>query len=155
MMLMIVVAKNSNSGEGEMCMQVRMQRSWANAEEIVKRVSASGLALKVNSAPRCAVFSCEVHGGLDGVARALPAMSLIKLTPTLGGVTTTLSHPASSSHKNFATTERRKSGISDGLIRISVGLEDAHDLWADLRQGLMAAKCTENKVVKQIADLSI
>ncbi|CAM6109743.1 unnamed protein product [Calypogeia fissa] len=136
-------------------LQVRMERSWANAEELVKRLSASGLTLKVNSAHRCAVFSCEVYGGLDGVARALPAMHLIKLTPTLGGVTTTLSHPASSSHRNFAPIERRKSGISDGLIRISVGLEDANDLWADLQQGLMAAKSTENGLEKAISDLSM
>lgn len=132
-----------------------MERSWANAETLVKKVSASGLALTVNSAPKCAVFSCEVYGGLDGVARALPAMRLIKLTPTLGGVTTTLSHPATSSHRNFTSEERRKSGILDGLIRISVGLEDADELWTDLQQGLVAAKATENGLAKKISNLSI
>lgn len=123
-------------------LQVRMERSWANAEKLVKRLSASGLTLAVNSAPKCAVFSCEIYGGKEGVSRLLTAVHLIKLTPTLGGVTTTLSHPVTSSHKNFAAVERRKLGIADGLIRISVGLEDADELWVDLQQGLMAAKST-------------
>lgn len=135
--------------------QVRMERSWASAENLVKKLSASNLALTVNSAPRCAVFSCEVHDGFDGVARAISAMRLIKLTDSLGGVTTTLSHSASSSHKSMPSIDRQKLGIKDGLIRISVGLEDADELWADLQKGLMAAKPKENGAVSDISRLSI
>jgi methionine-gamma-lyase len=137
-------------------MQVRMERAWDNAEKLVKKLKGSGLVRVVYSAPKCAVFSCEAHGGMEGVTTAMSAMHLIKFTPTLGGVTTTLSHPATTSHKIFAVVERRKAGIVDGLIRISVGIEDAEELWADLRKGLLAAQSTaQNGLVKDMSDISL
>lgn len=57
----------------------------------------------------------------------------------LGGVTTTVSHPASSSHAPLTADQRAKLGISDGHLRFSVGIEGPEDLWADLDRGLTAA----------------
>jgi cystathionine beta-lyase/cystathionine gamma-synthase len=66
------------------------------------------------------------------------AFQLITLTPSLGGVTTSVSHAATSSHRGLAPEARRALGIGDGLLRLSVGVEAADDLWTDLEQGISA-----------------
>ena len=63
-------------------------------------------------------------------------MKLCTLAVSLGDCETVIEHPASMTHSPYTPEERARAGISDGLIRISVGLEDADDLIADLKQGL-------------------
>ena len=58
--------------------------------------------------------------------------------PTLGGVRTTMSHPATSSHRDLPDDMKASLGITEGLLRISVGIEDADDLIADFTQALKA-----------------
>lgn len=64
----------------------------------------------------------------------------IPFAPSLGDVSTTLSHPATTSHRSWTAAERRKREIGDGLIRLSVGLEDVAELWADIDGALGAMK---------------
>jgi cystathionine beta-lyase/cystathionine gamma-synthase len=63
-------------------------------------------------------------------------LKIVRLMPSLGHVATTLSHPASTSHRGLSPDERARSGISDGLVRCSVGLEHADDLIGDFEQAL-------------------
>jgi cystathionine beta-lyase/cystathionine gamma-synthase len=85
-----------------------------------------------------AVISFDL-GHLDTARRFLGALRLCSLGESLGGVETLISHPASMSHAGYSPQEREILGIADGLVRISVGCEDANDLVADLEQALAAA----------------
>lgn len=120
-------------------LQVRMERAWLSAAALADRCLESGLALRTQSAPMCAIICIEVYGGLEGAKRAIKAFNLIKLSPSFGGTSTKVSHSATSSHKCLAAEIREKLGITDGILRFSVGLEDVEEIWADLQAGLLAA----------------
>jgi cystathionine beta-lyase/cystathionine gamma-synthase len=75
-------------------------------------------------------------GSLSSAKRFLGRLSLCALAESLGGVETLISHPATMTHGAVPRSERKRIGVSDGLVRISVGLEDADDLIADLAQAL-------------------
>ena len=75
-------------------------------------------------------------GSLEAAGRFLPALRLCSLGESLGGVETLISHPATMTHAGYTPAERDALGIRDGLVRISVGCEDAEDLIADLGRGL-------------------
>jgi cystathionine beta-lyase/cystathionine gamma-synthase len=77
-------------------------------------------------------------GSLEAAGRFLPALRLCSLGESLGGVETLISHPATMTHAGYTQAERDALGIRDGLVRISVGCEDADDLIADLKRGLEA-----------------
>jgi O-acetylhomoserine/O-acetylserine sulfhydrylase-like pyridoxal-dependent enzyme len=83
-----------------------------------------------------ALLSFELKSGLPAVERLLSRLRLIRLMASLGHVATTLSHPASTSHRGLSAEDRRRAGITDGLVRCSVGLERIDDLTADLDQAL-------------------
>jgi cystathionine gamma-synthase len=83
-----------------------------------------------------ALLSFELLGGLPAVERMLSRLRLIRLMPSLGHVATTLSHPASTSHRGLSADDRHRVGIEDGLVRCSVGLERIDDLTADLEHAL-------------------
>jgi cystathionine beta-lyase/cystathionine gamma-synthase len=63
-------------------------------------------------------------------------LKVCTLAESLGGVETLISHPATMTHASIPAEERRRIGITDGLVRLSVGLEDVEDLITDLKQGL-------------------
>ncbi|MDW8006589.1 MAG: PLP-dependent transferase, partial [Thermomicrobium sp.] len=86
-----------------------------------------------------AVLAFELAGGEPAVRRFLRALRLVRFAETLGGTVTTVVHPATTSHRALAPGERHALGIADGLLRLSVGLEDPADLWRDLVQALAAA----------------
>jgi cystathionine beta-lyase/cystathionine gamma-synthase len=71
-------------------------------------------------------------GSLDNAKRFLARVRLCSLAESLGGVETLISHPASMTHFSVPPDQRAKLGITDGLVRISVGIEDVDDLIADL-----------------------
>jgi cystathionine beta-lyase/cystathionine gamma-synthase len=77
-------------------------------------------------------------GSLEAAKRMLRTVRLCSLGESLGGVETLISHPASMTHAGYTQAERDELGIGDGLVRISVGCEDAEDLIADLSRGLEA-----------------
>ncbi len=63
--------------------------------------------------------------------------ALFALAESLGGVESLVDHPASMTHASISREEREKNGLSDGLVRFSVGIEDVEDLLEDLRVGLL------------------
>jgi cystathionine beta-lyase/cystathionine gamma-synthase len=75
-------------------------------------------------------------GGLDRAARFLERVTLCSLGESLGGVETLISHPATMTHASVPAEDRQRLGITDGLVRISVGIEDVEDLIADLEHAL-------------------
>ena len=83
-----------------------------------------------------AMLSFEV-GSLDAVRKLLDHVKLCSLAESLGGVETLISHPASMTHASIPAEIRQRIGITDGLVRLSVGLEDVEDIQADLDQALL------------------
>ncbi len=83
-----------------------------------------------------AMVSFEVAGGLAGARRVYDRLRLVARAASLGDVTSLMTHPATFSHNRLSDVERRRFGIVDGLLRLSVGIEDAADLVDDLRQAL-------------------
>jgi O-succinylhomoserine sulfhydrylase len=83
-----------------------------------------------------AVLSFEVKGGRDAAWRVVDATRLLSITANLGDVKSTITHPASTTHGRISPEARAAAGITDGLLRIAVGLEALEDLKADLARGL-------------------
>jgi len=83
-----------------------------------------------------AMVSFEVAGGLAGARRCYDRLQLVARAASLGDVTSLMTHPATFSHPRLSDIERRRFGITDGLLRLSVGIEDAGDIVDDLRQAL-------------------
>jgi cystathionine beta-lyase/cystathionine gamma-synthase len=75
-------------------------------------------------------------GSLENAKRVLESVRLCTLGESLGGVETLISHPATMTHASVPETERNRLGITDGLVRVSVGIEDVEDIIADLDQAL-------------------
>jgi O-succinylhomoserine sulfhydrylase len=83
-----------------------------------------------------AVLSFEVKGGREAAWRVMDATRLMSITANLGDVKSTITHPASTTHGRISNEARAAAGITEGLIRVSVGLEAVVDLKADLERGL-------------------
>jgi cystathionine gamma-lyase len=82
------------------------------------------------------MITCELHGGLAAAQRVLSSTHLFACAESLGGVESLIEHPASMTHASLPAEARAELGISDGLIRLSVGLEAEQDLRADLEAAL-------------------
>lgn len=87
-----------------------------------------------------AMLSFEVVGGFDAAKRVVESTQLFQLAVSLGAVESLIEQPASMSHASYDRADRLAHGIADGLIRLSVGLEDPDDLQADLEQALKRAE---------------
>lgn len=85
------------------------------------------------------MLSLEVRGGYESSVRAFEALQVCKRATSLGGITTLVSHPASISNVHMPREVRKAAGIADGLIRVSVGIEDTDDLIDDFDQALRFA----------------
>jgi len=83
-----------------------------------------------------AVFSFGVKGGLEAGKTFINGVKLATLAVSLGGVETLIEHPASMTHTGVPPADRAAAGITDDLVRLAVGCEDAADLVADLDQAL-------------------
>jgi O-succinylhomoserine sulfhydrylase len=83
-----------------------------------------------------AVVSFEVKGGRAAAWKLIDATRLISITANLGDVKTTITHPATTTHGRISAEARAAAGITEGLVRIAVGLEAVADLQADLQRGL-------------------
>jgi cystathionine beta-lyase/cystathionine gamma-synthase len=75
-------------------------------------------------------------GSLDKAKRFLKSVRLCALAESLGGVESLISHPATMTHASVPPEERQRIGVTDGLVRISVGIEDLEDIIDDLKQAL-------------------
>ena len=84
------------------------------------------------------MISFELKGGIEAGRILMDHVRLATLAVSLGGVETLIEHPASMTHAGIPRQERLEAGLSDGLVRYSVGIEDVEDLIADLRQALDA-----------------
>ena len=83
-----------------------------------------------------AVLSFVVKGGRDAAWRVIDSTRLASITANFGDVKTTICHPATTTHGRIPAAEREATGITEGLIRLGVGLEDVSDVRADLERGL-------------------
>lgn len=138
---------------GMKTLSLRMERHCGNALALarfledhpaVERVNYPGLAshpdyaLAKRQMPNGAggMLSFELKGGLDAGLNCMNRVKFCALAPTLGDVDTLILHPATSSHLNVNPELRRQNGISDGLIRVSVGIEHVEDIIADILQAI-------------------
>ena len=85
------------------------------------------------------MISAEIKGGLDAAKRFLERTELFSLAESLGGVESLIEHPGIMTHASVPAEVRAQLGIGDGLVRLSVGIEDVSDLIADLEEALSAA----------------
>ncbi len=113
---------------------VRMRAASASAAELAARLAADPRVAAVHY-PRIggAMVAFETVGDPHEV---IASVRLVTPAVSLGSVDTLIQHPASISHRIVDARDRRSSGVSDRLLRMSVGLEDVEDLWADLDQAL-------------------
>jgi len=125
------------------CENAQQLAEWLQAQPAVSAVYFPGLAThpqydiakSQQSAPG-AVLSFELIGGKDAAWTLIDATELLSITANLGDTKTTITHPATTTHGRLTAEQRAESGISDGLIRVAVGLEDIADLKADIQRGL-------------------
>jgi cystathionine gamma-lyase len=82
------------------------------------------------------MISFEVKGGLAEARQVLQRLNIFKIAESLGGVESLVELPTIMTHASIPKEERRRAGLDDGLIRLSVGVEDVEDLIADLKQAL-------------------
>jgi cystathionine gamma-synthase/methionine-gamma-lyase len=139
-------------------LEVRMQRHFANAMAVAKALEAHprvanvlypGLTSHSRHDLATAMFGDRGYGAMmafevrdatvASARRVLDAFRVILPAPTLGDVYSLAQHPASASHRNVPPEDRAKIGIGDGVIRLSIGIEDAGDLISDLEQALAHA----------------
>ena len=78
----------------------------------------------------------EIAGGKDAAFVVLNALRLVRVSNNLGDSKSLITHPATTTHMKIGADERARLGITDGVVRLSVGLEDVEDLKADLEQAL-------------------
>ena len=135
-------------------LSVRVQRQnenamrvaeWCSAQRGIKAVHYPGLAdHEDHDVARemldgfGAMLGIEVAGGARGAERAVRRLKVWTHAPSLGGVDSLVSEPRHTSHAHLSADERAKAGIPDGFLRLSVGIEDAEDLIADLEQAIHA-----------------
>lgn len=119
--------------------------SWLQAHPKVSKVYYSGLPdhpghllAKKQQSDFGGVVAFEVEGGQDAAWRVIDSTQMLSLTANLGDAKTTIVHPATTTHGRLSDEARLEAGISDGLIRVAVGLEDIIDIKADLERGLAA-----------------
>lgn len=133
-------------------LSLRMKAHSANALELaqfleqhknVNRVHYSGLAshpqydlARQQQFAGSGVLSFEVKGGKEAAWKLIDSTRLLSITANLGDTKSTITHPATTTHGRLTDEERKQAGISDGLIRISVGLESIDDIKADIEKGL-------------------
>jgi len=88
------------------------------------------------------MLALDIRGGKAAAFRFLDALRLVLISNNLGDARSLVTHPATTTHQRLSPEQRARLGISDGLVRLSVGLEDAADLLADLRAALVEAGCS-------------
>jgi cystathionine beta-lyase/cystathionine gamma-synthase len=131
---------------------VRVRQQTASASQLAERLEAQPKVLKVHypglashpghalaakqmKAPG-AMITVVLDGGLGAAATFLKRLRLFACAESLGGVESLAEHPAIMTHASIPPEARKRLGIDDGLVRLSVGLEAADDLWADIEHAL-------------------
>ena len=138
--------------QGMKTLEVRMERHCHNAMEVANYLESHGAVAKVNYTGLAnhpdhntaikqmrhpgAMLSFELKGGLQSGIDFMNKLKMCVRTVSLGTCDTLLSHPASMTHYSVPKEEKEKYGITDGLIRMNVGIENLQDILADLEQAL-------------------
>jgi cystathionine gamma-lyase len=130
-------------GQSENAMKIaRMLESHPKVERVcypgLESFSQHALA-KSQATGFGAMLWFEVEGGVSAGKRLMDALELWSLAENLGSVESLVTHPVTMTHADVDEAERKRVGITDGLVRLSAGLEDAEDLIADLQQALEQA----------------
>jgi len=133
-------------------LDIRMERHCASAHEVAKFLSsAPGLKKVIYPGLEChpqhelckrqmkdagSIVCFEVDGGIEETFKVMNAFQLIDISNNLGDAKSLTTHPATTTHQRLSPEDRAAVGITDGLVRISVGIEDVEDIKADLAQAL-------------------
>jgi cystathionine beta-lyase/cystathionine gamma-synthase len=142
--------------QGIKTLPLRMARHSENALEVARFLVAHDRVTKViypglESFPQFdlvqrqqksggALIAFEVEGGLEAGIKLMNSVRLCALAENLGAAETLITHPASMTHADVPPQQRETAGITDGLVRLSVGLEDPRDLINDLEQALLSTR---------------
>jgi O-succinylhomoserine sulfhydrylase len=134
-------------------LDVRMERHCKNALEIAQRLEKHPAVASVKypflaSHPQYeiakkqmsnggGIVSFELKAGLEGGRKFLDQLDMFSLTANLGDTRSIATHPASTTHSKLTPEQRFDVGITDGLVRLSIGLEHVDDIWADLEKALL------------------
>ncbi len=129
------------------CANATALAHWLEGQSGVRRVYYPGLAShpqhalarRQQRAPG-GLLAFEIDGGRDAAWRFIDGTRLVSITANLGDTKSTITHPATTTHGRLSVQARADAGISDGLLRMSVGLETTDDLKTDLLRGLEAAR---------------
>ncbi len=158
----VLLGGNSNAFDaylliqGMKTLELRMEKHCSNAAKVaafldqhpaIAHVNYTGLASHPHHAiaekqmkQHAPLISFELKGGIEAGKKFINAVEICTRAVSLGTVDTLVSHPASMTHMSIPKVEREKYGITDGLIRMSVGIENIEDLEADLAQALAKAQ---------------
>jgi len=133
-------------------LDIRMERHCDNAEKLAKFLESNGKIARViypglPSHPQFELaqrqmerggnlIAFELKGGKDAAFTFMNRLKIIDISNNLGDSKTLITHPATTTHSNIEAEERKKLDITDGMLRISIGLENADDLVADMAQAL-------------------
>lgn len=99
-------------------------------------VEAGAVCQRLLPAGSGGMFAFDLDGGRPAVQRLVSGLGLVRFAASLGGVETTISYPALTSHRSLSAEERRAAGVGEGTVRVSTGLEDPQDLIDDFQQAL-------------------
>ena len=139
--------------QGIETLSLRMERHVKNATELAKRLDAHPLVTWVNypALPKAkyhalakrylpkgpgAVFAFGIKGGLDAGRKFIDSVELLSHVANIGDVKTLVIHPASTTHSQLSAEEQTRMGVTEDLVRLSVGLEDMDDIYDDIDQAL-------------------
>lgn len=143
--------------QGLETLSLRMERHLQNALEIAKWLEnhsdvakvnyatlpsspQNGLAKKYTPLGSGAVLSFELKGGVEAGRKFVESLALFSHVANIGDVRSLVIHPATTTHSQLSAEEQLQSGVTPGLVRLSLGLENVKDLKADLEKGFAAAK---------------
>jgi cystathionine beta-lyase/cystathionine gamma-synthase len=137
---------------GLQTLPLRISAATANANELASRLAAHPAVSTVHHPSRPdhpqhqlatsmldgygPMLSFDVSAGRQAAQAMIGRLRLLQNAPSLGGVESLAMHPASTSHRHYDAAALRSAGIADGTVRISTGIEDVEDLWADLSAAL-------------------
>ncbi|MFE8069754.1 O-succinylhomoserine sulfhydrylase [Marinobacteraceae bacterium S3BR75-40.1] len=128
------------------CEQAQAIAEWLEKQPAVEQVFYAGLPshpqhelAEKQQSGFGGIVSFTLKGGRDEAWRFIDGTEMVSITANLGDVRTTITHPATTTHGRISDEDKRLCGISENLIRLSVGLENLKDLQADLQRGLDAA----------------
>lgn len=125
------------------CANAQILAEWLTQQPAVKQVFYPGLAThpqhalaKRQQSGFGGVVSFEVNGGQEAAWKVIDSTQMLSITANLGDVKSTITHPATTTHGRLTPEQKAQAGVSDGLVRVSVGLENIQDIQRDLLRGL-------------------